>query len=346
MASSVPPNQTINQRSAVSMEQSNFHISSGVRQAAPYEQPPSPPVIIIPTPDIRNASEPLTVVPNYTNIDPAALSVNDLEIITQNRREQTAHDSALSWAYESRRTAQPILDFLYLGPSSVARDRQWLRDNGITMLLAARDAQMAEFRLMAVDKVAQELGIQAEHVDVSGYQELIRAFPSTVQKINDHMLHIYHQQGLGWSNAGAKEGSTAIDPANIRRGRVLVFCETGNTRSAAVVVAYLMAVLGMDMVSACQFVHFKRFSISLDEDLKKILQTYWEILVAQRNVHSQNLDAAASNQAKKQKRCIDDTMDEDEGMGGTIDVPSVDRDRFVGRQAFAPFVDVNQPKRS
>ncbi|KAI1081629.1 phosphatases II [Whalleya microplaca] len=325
----------------------SIHHNSGAMPTAPYERPPSPPTIMIPTPVLQDASQPIKVVPSYTNIDPTSLSAADLEIITQNGKEQIAHDSALSWTYESRRVAQPVLDFLYLGPSTVARDRQWLRDHGITMLLAARDSQMAKFRLLAIDQVAQELGLQAAHVDVSGHQELIRAFPSTVRKINNHMLDIYHQQRVDRkelaTGVGGDGDNMVIDQQNFRRGKVLVFCETGNSRSAAVVVAYLMAVMGMDLVQACQFVHFKRFSVSLDEDLKQVLRTYCDILAAQRTVHFHELHGSPVRVGNS-KRGIDATVDEDADMGGPGDDGPVDQDRFAGRQGFVPFVDVDEPK--
>ncbi|RYP68395.1 hypothetical protein DL771_006659 [Monosporascus sp. 5C6A] len=318
--------------------------------AAPYSRrPPSPPSIIIPGPVIYN-NEPIKVVPSYENVDPASLSVDDLRIITQNGKELIAHDSATNWAYENRRTAQSVLDYLYLGPASVARDRQWLRDNGITLLVAARDSRMAGLRLMGVDRVAKELGIQAEHIDVSGHHELIRAFPMIVRKINDHMLSVYRSQAVrDDEGARAQGGNMVIDKASFKRGRVLVFCETGNDRSAGIVVAYLMSVMGMSMVQACQFIHFRRFCVSLDEELKQLLKNYEEILTAQRTVHRHEMDTAAHGAApgfatpvKKGKRGIEETMRGDGEDDETTDPFSMDRDRYIGREAFVPFVDTRE----
>ncbi|KAI0478484.1 protein-tyrosine phosphatase-like protein [Xylariaceae sp. FL0804] len=346
--------------------------------AAPYTQrAPSPPQVMIPAPLWSALNEPIKVVPSFANIDPMSLSASDLAIITQDGRPQVAHDSAVSWAYESRRTAQPILDFLYLGPSSVARDVDWLRDHGITLLLAARDARMADLRLMAVDRVARELGIQAEHVDVEGYHELIRAFPSTVRKINDHMLGIYREQALHHVDAPASsrrrnhhhpdvdvdEGSMVIGRGpGFRRGRVLVFCETGNDRSAGVVVAYLMAAFGMAMVEACQYLHFKRFCASLDEDLRRVLRTYEDILLAQRTVHQHELSVVRRANANggtegggggdelrrtsRRRRHHETTADEcDTEMGGCTAAEDAvaDQARFNGRESFAPFIDAPKP---
>ncbi|OTB03025.1 hypothetical protein M426DRAFT_322046 [Hypoxylon sp. CI-4A] len=316
-------------------------LQHGVIPAAPYSRrAPSPPTILIPHPHLADSTKHLAVVPTYDKVDPTSLSPVDLKIITQNYKEQLAMDSAHNWVYESRRTAQPILDFIYLGPSSVARDRQWLRDNGITMLLAARDSSMANIRLMDVDQVAQELGIEAAHVDVAGYSELIRAFPSVVGLINNHMLGIYRKQAVNVSDISMEieEGKMVIPQKEFQRGKVLVFCETGNDRSASVVVAYLMSVFGVSMVEAIQFVHFKRFCINLNDELKSILHSYEGLLSAQRIVHRYELESfstqsgESSTRPRRVKRGLED-------LGFEDDMTGTDHDRFQGREAFAPFID-------
>ncbi|KAH7031270.1 protein-tyrosine phosphatase-like protein [Microdochium trichocladiopsis] len=331
--------------------------------AAPFSsRPPSPPGINIPAVPVNRALQPITIVPSFENVDPAALSASDLQIITQNGKEQIATDSALKWTWQSRRQAQPVLDFLYLGPSSVVKDRQWLKDNGFTMLLAARTSWMAEVQLLSVHRVAEELGIQAEHVDVSDNQELIRAFPSVVRKINDHMLRIYREQAVSndghgqheqMQTTGGEDSSMVIDQHNFQRGKVLVFCESGNDRSAAVVVAYLMAVFGLDIFAACQFVQYRRFSVSLDDNLKQLLNTYQGILEAQRTVNtfhmnpanvlavSNSLNNGSSNFAHK--RGIEDAMHvdgEDESVDASATYDGIlDADRYRDRPHFVPFVD-------
>ncbi|KAI1650475.1 phosphatases II [Daldinia loculata] len=319
----------------------------GAIPAAPYSmRPPSPPSIVIPAPTLHSANEHIKIVPTYEKVDPASLSIDDLKIITQNYKEQLAQDSALNWAYENRRVAQPILDFLYLGPSSIARDRQWLLKTGITMLLAARDSQMAVMHLMAPSKVAQELGIQLECVDVSGYNELIRAFPSAVRTINDHMLNVFRGQRISNTQMQVEDGKMAIPHEKFQRGKVLVFCETGNDRSASVVVAYLMSVFGMSMIESCQFVHFKRFCVSLNDDLRFVLKSYEDLLSAQRTVHRHELDCrstqtnGASSNVQKLKRGIEATFDEDEEMGESGESIALDHDRFLDRERFVPFVDM------
>ncbi|KAI0907169.1 protein-tyrosine phosphatase-like protein [Ustulina deusta] len=317
---------------------SSFYHQTAKPAARYTKRAPSPPPVLIPP---TNWAVPMKVLPCYDNVDPSSLSKEDLAIITQNGLEQVAQDSAAHWTYESRRVAQPILDYVYLGPSSVVRNRQWLRDEGITMILAARDARQAGLNIMVFDKLAQEMGIELQYVDVSGYQELIRAFPSAVRMINDHMLRIYHEQAVEPSHMNVQDGAMVIHEPTFKRGKVLVFCETGNDRSASVVSAYLMAVLGMSTVQVCQFINYKRFCVSMDEDLKHTLRAYEDILVAERTVHQHELASNIGPAQKKAKRGIDETVDDDgdDGMTGMHQYQSSDRDRFLGRDKFKPFTD-------
>ena len=234
--------------------------------AAPFSnRPPSPPTLIIPAPAFSRTNDAITLTPSFEKIDPFFLTAAELQVVTGNFAEQTMRDSSTGWSYNGRREAQRVLDFLYLGPSSVARDAKWLQENGITMLLVCRDARLAQARIMALDRVAGLLGIEAATIDVSGHQELIRAFPDAIRLINQHMLRVAHEGG--------------------RRGKILLFCETGNDRSASTAIAYLMAIYGADVVTACQYVQFSRFCVSLDEEAKQYLLNFGGLLSAQRDVH-------------------------------------------------------------
>ncbi|KAI1434428.1 phosphatases II [Xylaria sp. CBS 124048] len=298
------------------------------RPAGPYTSKP-PNVPIIGNSCSSYMITPLRLTPSHDNVDPAFLSNEHFSIITQDGLEQVAHDSASNWNYSGRRSAQPILDYLYLGPSSVTRNREWLQAEGITMFVAARDSRQADLNLMVVDKIAQELGIEARYVDVSGYQELIRTFPAAIRMINDHIIRI-HQQSADKANG---------QPCS-KRAKVLVFCETGNGRSAGIVTAYLMSVLGISLEDACQFVSLKRFCVSMDDDLKQILKSYEELVVAQRTVHRHQLDATPGPGLKRTKRDIDEIIaDDDDQMAGMNQYPGSDGDRFSGREGFVPFID-------
>ncbi|OIW28361.1 phosphatases II [Coniochaeta ligniaria NRRL 30616] len=300
------------------------------RTETPVARPPSPPYIHIPT--VADQDNAVTLNPITTTSSSSTtfdlglgnhISRADVLTITQNRVQLSPRTQ--EWTYESRRQAQPILSFLYLGPASVARDTAFLRRAGITMLLAARDSRQAAARLLAVSKSAAELGLDADYVDVAGRAELISGIPLAVGKINQHLL------GRGG------------------QGKVLVCCETGNERSAALVAAYIMTMYDADLVRALQFIHYRRFCTNFDDDIKFLLRSYGDIVAARRMVdggglvqqqqqgRQENQQRLAVGEGKKQaKRGISDTsMDEDEELA---DGPESDLQRFSGRH-LTPFVD-------
>ncbi|KAF4462318.1 fmi2 [Fusarium albosuccineum] len=305
-------------------------IANNAVPAAPYSRrAPSPPFIHIPPTGHANDSVP-GLMPSYENVDPSQLTARDVEIITQNVT-QFATDRATDWSYEQRRDAQQVLDFLYLGPNSVARDHAFLERVGITMMLVVRDRRMASIQLQSVEKAARALNIAVHYVDIGGNDEIIRALPDTIRAINDHLLAIYHSQ----ARSKSQDGKLIVDPSTFRRGKVLFACETGNDRSAAVAAAYIMAVFGKDMVTTVQFICVQRFCCCFDEDIKRKLQSWEDILRARSQVAAQT---AMPQQGMHAKRHIEDFMDTD--MDEMKDEWTEDRDRFQGRQAFVPFVDM------
>ncbi|EEA25680.1 hypothetical protein TMatcc_006091 [Talaromyces marneffei ATCC 18224] len=175
------------------------------------------------------------------------------------------HASTADWTYAKRRDAQQILPFLYLGPASMARDRGFVQNEGITLLLSIRDKRSAIARLLSGVKIAEELGIQADAVDVDSEQELISLYPKIIRAINQHIS----------SGVSARPG---LPP------RVLVFCESGNGRSASVVIAYIMSMMNLDMASAMWAVHHRRFCIDVGESMQTLLHSYQAILDAKREV--------------------------------------------------------------
>ncbi|KAI1152745.1 protein-tyrosine phosphatase-like protein [Nemania diffusa] len=281
------------------------------------------------------------IVPRWANIDPSSLTRQQLAVITQDRVEQVAHDVASTWTYASRREAHPVLEYLYLGPSNVARNRQWLKEKGITMIMGVRDTRQVGSNIMAYHHIAEEMHIEARYVDVSGSHELASAFPAAIRIINEHMLDIYHSQSV--RPYPITEGSTMMINEDIfERGRILVFCETGNERSASVVCAYLMSILGMPAVEAYQFLSCKRFCVSLDDTMKQILKAYEDILAAERMVHKFENDAnPVLVPPRGAKRAIEETVDvDDNGLETSTDqTQGLDSERDAGRRGFQPFID-------
>jgi len=159
-------------------------------------------------------------------------------------------------------------------------------------------------------------------VDLAGPQELIHDFPQITALINEHLARIHQSTG--------------------QVGKVLVFCESGNERSAAVIAAYLMEThVDVDFIKAMQLVQAQRFCANFDDGLKRLLQSYWDILCARRQVAALNeapigvngvSNGAVATPPKAKRGLQRDDDDEMDGMEGD------DGARFGGR-TFAPFAD-------
>jgi hypothetical protein len=212
------------------------------------------------------------------------------------------------------------------------------------MLMAVRDTRSAVAKLLNGDRVAQELGIESVTVDVSGTQELIAAFPEAIKCLNDHLLSVYRQQPIDVASSAQLDAGSG-EPST-RKAKVLVFCETGNERSACVVAAYLMTMYGLGTVEAIQLIHAQRFSAAFGEDLKQVLFAYEDILRAKRDIarvftastqFGETPYFHASQQPKASvKRHIEETS-HDEDME-VDDAGAMDDGRFLGRQKFEPFI--------
>lgn len=299
--------------------------ANGVMAAAPYSsRPPSPPYIHIPSIGMQPINY-ITIVPSFGNIDSAMLTKDDLDIITGGKT-QVAFDNASEWQYEGRRTAQPILDFLYLGPVQLVRDEEFLRSNGITMVLAILDPRMAA-TFANIEKRAAPLGIATEQVLIDLQYPLSSKLETATKIINNHLLDVYRSQSVKVEEE-VGNGQMAINKdAEFKRGKVLVCCETGNERSASVCAAYLMAVFGVSHIEAIQFVGAQRFCANFDDSTKNALLTYDELLNAKRDVSRSGTQSHA-------KRHLEDTMDISENE----EVGDMDEERYVSR-VFTPFVD-------
>lgn len=282
---------------------------------------PSPPHIHIPP----TAEDKFLVLPPYSDFA-NRINREDNEILRAVTQGYYAVKSK-EWKYESRRQAQAITAYLYLGPSSAARDVSFLREQGITLLLVIRDTTTATSGLLSGQKAARELGIVSQSIDVQGNQELIRAFPHAINVINSHLVQAYR----ALQGSVRTPTSPDIPPT---WGKVLVWCESGNERSATVVAAYLMAMYNLDLVGAIQYIQTQRFCVAFDDGLKNLLLSYQQLLEAQKGI------SAASSIAKqpqtvsiKGKRSRDEVDDDVMALdAGQAD----DMARFGGRN-FAPF---------
>lgn len=306
---------------------------------------PSPPRVVVPPPQLTSVGLPDLHIDRSSSFDFESSGFANAEFLkTVTYGDFMTVNNMIDWKYEQRRMAQQVLPFLFLGPVSAARDSKFLQDNGITMVLAVRNTMSAQAKLLS-SKAAVGLGIQCNFIDVAGNQELIAAFPRAIELINSHLSSMYQ---LAQSRKHQASGSE--DPPSTP-GKVLVFCESGNERSATVVTAYLMAMYSMDLIPSIQIVQAQRFAVAFDESLKTLLQTYHTILQAKRDVvqagneylrngHVAIGGAAESNaqEARVGKKSTKRTLDEaDYEMDTDADEGSGMEERFEKREGHAPF---------
>jgi serine/threonine/tyrosine-interacting protein len=250
-------------------------------------------------------------------------------------------DAGHNWRYEERREAQEILPFLFLGPDMAARNRDFLVQKGITLCIAVRNSETAKAKLIT-PRAPGDLGIPIINIDVMDNPQLIAEFSRAVDLINSH-LNSRHLQ-----YTRTHPGSDVPSPP----GRILIFCETGNERSAAVVAAYIMAVYSVNLEKAVQLVQASRFCVALDYQLAHLLRSYESILQAKRDVYiavapsveeggSATPHALENITFSAKKRGLDETRDDDMEWLGT----EMDAARFDRRPSPAPFADDDEDER-
>lgn len=289
---------------------------------------PTPPRIVVPPPSFHAGH-----IQTQWNLAPRS---NHPALHNVNYAAMTP-SSLLDWSYEKRREAQPVLPCLYLGPLNAAKDANFLKQEGITLVLAIRQRHTFETKIMnAALRTARDLNIENDTIDLISDRHLVAAFPLITQKITNHLISIAQLHA---------KGQPGVPPM----GKVLVFCESGNERSAAVAAAYLMETHeDVDYIRAMQVCQTQRFCVNFDDTIKRQLQSYWDILMAKRDVYSQQpqLDvhgissedyvAAPVPLRSTTKRALS-RDDEDDDM----EMEDMEDEARFGGRTFAPFVDNN-----
>lgn len=275
---------------------------------------PTPSRIVVPPPHLNLMMQ--NTAP-LVDLNDKVLSQEGIDISFLNQLDYSylfefAYLNSQSWTYAMRREASEVLPFLYLGPLSAARETSTLQQLGITMLLAIQHrSSLPNLMLNGPIKAANELGIELGVINVADNLELIGEFPRAARMINEHLVKVHAQD-------------QTVMP------KILLFCESGNDRSAAVAAAYLMQTFdGVDLVKACQIVNVRRFSANVEEGMKQYLLSYQQILQAQRDTRSRPRFEAPARKRHRSLEADDDMMEEE------------DAERFLGRDS-APFID-SQP---
>jgi serine/threonine/tyrosine-interacting protein len=298
---------------------------------------PTPPRINVPPPGMLSDDHQNMLQFKLANSDPETETMNFLK--AYNYFNLPRAEAPQNWQYESRRIAQCILPFLFLGPRNAAADKDFLVREGITMVLAIRGAFSKKSMIYKREfEASEELGIHKDMVDAGTAQELIASLPGAVTSINTHLRQAHYS---------LPNGSRFHDDGTPRGGKILVFCETGNDRSAAVAVAYIMTTFAdIGLIEAIQHVQTRRFCISVNDEMKQMLFSYEDILRARRDVaasrQSTPMPTAQAfqngqdgNGTGRLKRVFDDSMDdEDDEETGNGD------GAMAGGRGVAPFRDL------
>ncbi|KAI9749136.1 MAG: stretch-activated cation channel mid1 [Chaenotheca gracillima] len=292
----------------------------------------------IPSPPRLNVPPPMFAELDLTLEPYSAADYPNGEIVTLERLGKVDFRryfaSTADWKYEQRRAAQEILPFLYLGPSMATKNSEVLREAGITLLYAVRSKSYSITRLLDGSKVADQLGITFGYIDVDNDQELISAFPRATNYIGNHLIEMLDQGIDRHRDSGT---DTFTYP-----GKVLVYCESGNERSAAVVAAFLMSMYHLDPVKAIRLIQSQRFCVNFSDSIKNLLTNYNDILEARRGTNLA-LPSLLGNGgrlpilAQSSKRKLHEVMVEDSDMTDpSADTTGADTSFRYGS---APFAD-------
>ncbi|KAH8125037.1 hypothetical protein FP744_10004897 [Trichoderma asperellum] len=305
-----------------------------IMRSSPYSlRPPSPPIIHVPLQQ-PCGNEKHSITPSYRPVKFSQLSSDEFAIITGNRIQTTIYRAG--WPYELRREAQPVLDFLYLGPSSVIRNDEFLQQAAISLMIIVRNAR-APRDYPSARAASERLGISLVYIDVDP-DNLVPSFYEMVQQVNSHLLVVNGSQGSGTEDA----------PNCFRRplGKILVSCDTGNDLSPTLAAAYLMLMYGLSMESGFAFVILQRFCCAFDGKSKQALLTWQGLIEASAAVasHSQHHVAAMAPTIhtkgnKNTKRRHEAIVYEDKTHLGFCSVG--DCERFEGRATFVPFMELD-----
>jgi serine/threonine/tyrosine-interacting protein len=206
----------------------------------------------------RGSAQPFVVGPPVHNPNPE-LNVDFLNNKDYGRIEPIEFST---WGYDLRHQGQSILPFLFVAPMATCRRDEFLDDNGITLLVGIHPREGAAIFTAGVGKVAKSRGI--EHVVVS-YEHsalLIQSFAHTNFIINSHLSKLKEQ------------------------ARMVVYCHSGNEKSPTFIAAYLMETFrGMNNAEqAMSVVLTRRFCVHFDEEARRMLKAYEDIISARSQV--------------------------------------------------------------
>jgi len=150
------------------------------------------------------------------------------------------------WTYTMRRDMQEIVPGLYLGPYAAAGKKNFsrLESAGVTHVVCVRQEIERNF-------IKPNFEPQLKYLVITLADSCIEAI---IPKI--------------------KETKEFIDKSLATGGKVLVHCNDGMSRSASLVIAYIMQTYGMDFRSALHYVQQRRFCVQPNDGFEQQLKEF------------------------------------------------------------------------
>src|SRR5690606_10909804 len=153
------------------------------------------------------------------------------------------------------------------------KDESFLRSNNIGQVIAVRMGR----KLVGQNGQNAVSGVDYHSIEVGSLHELNQNFPRIAELIDEFTVRNLAYTPPSHESAQLSQRdlvtrlllSIADGTTNMKdlqgMGRTLLYCETGNDRSAAAAVAYVMQVFEVDTVRAVQYVQSRRFCITFTE---------------------------------------------------------------------------------
>merc|ERR1719235_2136968 len=182
------------------------------------------------------------------------------------------------WTYTKKREAQEIIPGLWLGPFGAARDQEFLRRANITDALGVRAPEEAH---IIKPKYPEYIHYEILECRDNPFENIIRFFPAVKQ---------------------------LLDVVLGRGGRILVHGNTGMSRSAAFLVAYVMETFNLSSDQAHHYVLTRRHCISVNEGFRNQIREYEMLHKVQSQINAGTLPSTQN--VHGQKRGIDQLSSE------------------------------------
>ncbi len=145
---------------------------------------------------------------------------------------------------QNQKVAQLVVDGIYLGPLQVARNAEALTAQGVTKVLSILGPDQ-EFESVAVNP-KDRVWVQVTD-RVESEQQMREALPVAVEQL------------VRWRNSGET---------------VLIHCQSGISRSATIVIAFVIKAYRLPLMEAYKLVYEKRNAINPNDGFFRVLQEF------------------------------------------------------------------------